>query len=855
VRAQQGTPAVQDGVTTQQNGVAVSGTVEDGAGGVILEAKVTLTNKATGEVRATVTDDGGSFKFPSVAPGSYSLHSRASGFEPADLEISVGQTTLAAIKITLGIKLTEQVTITDNKEAQTLSAEANVDRIDLSSDFLRTLPAQSDEILPIIGNFLSTSSQGTEGLSVVVDGVEGTQLNVPTEAIRRVLINRNPYSSAYRRPGEGRVEIITKDGSRRRYDGTFSYMVRNAFFDARDTFTRRFALPNPNLDRRLFSASFGGPVLGWKKATFFFSANHLINHQDIGINAITGSGPLIENVPTTKNRLNLISRLDVRPNSVHTFTTRFYYYGGLETNKGLGLPLVLPEQGYDGQLSGERIMFADRAILSPALLNELSIDFSHDNVRDGGKPDRPALVVRGFFIGGPSQVDRKHNENLVNLRDAVTYTRGNHNLRFGGELRFRTINSVNATNFVGTYYFQGLFDYLDKSPASFRMGTGDPTIRFSQYEANGFIEDEWRVRPWLTITPGLRYDWQSSIKDYRNIGPRISFAFAPGRQKTVVRGGAGVFYERMSAAVLEQQSTNELEIVGPSYPNPTGGRPRPAQPPNTWTLATDLRAPYLLIGSLSLERRLWGRSQVSVEYFRLHGVHLFRARNVNASLDQFGPQFIGMRPNMNFRIINEVESSAASRSSELKATFQGSLGKIFRGMAQYRYSHTEDNTSGPLTLPANSYDLGPEWSRSSFDMRHRMSFVGTFELPFSLRMGAVLSIASGRPYDITTGYDDNADGVFTDRPLGGRRNTGLAPAIAQLDLRFTKLFNLPTPFPHKATKSDRKSKNFEFNIDAFNVFNHPNTPVIIGQLGAHLFGQATSANMSRTLQLSVKYSF
>ena len=306
-----------------QDGITVSGSVQDQSGGVIPAAKVTLTNKATGEARKAVADDGGSFTFPNVLPGNYSLEGGAKGFEDAIKDLTVADQPLASITLKLGINLKEEVTITDNREEQTLSPQANADTINLPSDFLKTLPAQSDDILPIIGNFLSTSAQGTEGLSVVVDGVEGTALNVPTDSIRRVVINRNPYSSTFRRPGEGRVEVTTKDGSRRRYDGTFSYLVRNAFFDARDTFTRRLGLPNPNLDRRLFSASFGGPVPKWNKATFFFSMNDLINKQDVGINAVTVTGPLIENVLTTKNRVNLLARVDLRVNQIHTLSGRY----------------------------------------------------------------------------------------------------------------------------------------------------------------------------------------------------------------------------------------------------------------------------------------------------------------------------------------------------------------------------------------------------------------------------------------------------------------------------------------------------------------------------------------------------
>jgi hypothetical protein len=299
-----------------------------------------------------------------------------------------------------------------------------------------------------------------------------------------------------------------------------------------------------------------------------------------------------------------------------------------------------------------------------------------------------------------------------------------------------------------------------------------------------------------------------------------------------------------------------LDIVNPSYPNPfSAGSKRKPPKPSVWQLAPDLSTPYIAMGSIGLERRLFGRSQVSVEYQRLHGVHLFRARNINEPLDQFGPQFIGMRPNPNFLLINQVESSASSRSSSLKVTFQGSIGKVFRGMAQYTYSHTTDDTGGPLVLPANSYDLGPELGRSNFDQRHRFSYAGSFDLPLAFRLGAVVSLNSGFPYDVTTGSDDNGDHIFNDRPLGGTRNTAQAPPVEQLDLRLTKLFRFPTLFPHKASKSDHFSRNLEFSVDAFNVFNHPNTPVIRGDLQSHVFGQATTASMSRTLQFSVKYSF
>jgi hypothetical protein len=234
-----------------------------------------------------------------------------------------------------------------------------------------------------------------------------------------------------------------------------------------------------------------------------------------------------------------------------------------------------------------------------------------------------------------------------------------------------------------------------------------------------------------------------------------------------------------------------------------------------------------------------------------------RARNVNAPFDPgiFGFEFTGLRPDPSFRDVFQVESSASSRMSGLKVSFKGRVGSWFKGMAQYTYSSSTDDTGGALVLPENNWNLRPELGRSNFDLRHRFTYAGTFEMPFGFRFGSVLSIASGRPFDIITGFDDNGDQNAYDRPLGGTRNTALGPPIMQLDIRLTKMFRLPTFFKHKAGKAERKLRNFEVSFDAFNVFNHPNTPAIVGELGSQIFGQASTANMARTLQVSVKYSF
>ena len=122
------------------------------------------------------------------------------------------------------------------------------------------------------------------------------------------------------------------------------------------------------------------------------------------------------------------------------------------------------------------------------------------------------------------------------------------------------------------------------------------------------------------------------------------------------------------------------------------------------------------------------------------------------------------------------------------------------------------------------------------------------------RVGSILTLASGVPFDITTGFDDNGDSVVNDRPTGVTRNTGRGPGFAQLDLRLTKLLHLPIFFDDQ-DKDKGEFRNLELNLDVFNALNHNNLTDVVGELSSPLFGRANSSLQSRTIQLSVKFNF
>jgi len=179
------------------------------------------------------------------------------------------------------------------------------------------------------------------------------------------------------------------------------------------------------------------------------------------------------------------------------------------------------------------------------------------------------------------------------------------------------------------------------------------------------------------------------------------------------------------------------------------------------------------------------------------------------------------------------------------------FGGDFEGTFNYTYSNVRDNVGGSrFGFPANNYDLTPEMGRADFDIRHKVNLAGVFDLPFrSLQLGAVLTLASGAPFDITTGFDDNGDTEATDRPAGVTRNTGQGPGFAQLDLRLSKPFTVG-----RALESGRPGR-LELGLDAFNVLNHTNYDKVIGVQSSPFFGRPTSARAARSVQLSARFRF
>src|SRR5439155_703498 len=260
-------------------------------------------------------------------------------------------------------------------------------------------------------------------------------------------------------------------------------------------------------------------------------------------------------------------------------------------------------------------------------------------------------------------------------------------------------------------------------------------------------------------------------------------------KKTIVRGGAGIFYDDLTRSAIEKSllldgaHLREIVISDPSFPNPFSSGADVSRLPSTVRVAPGIRSPYLSEASLGVERELDQRNRLTAEYSWFRGTHLFRSRNINAPLPG-----TDLRPDPGVLNINQIESSAFLHSQALTIGWRGRPGRFFQPYAQYVFSKTTNNMSGTFSVPANNYDLRAETGPADDDARHRFNMIGVVALPRGFQTGLVLSVSSGLPYDITTGFDDNNDTVANDRPPGITRNTGRGTGTAQLDVRISKSF-------------------------------------------------------------------
>jgi hypothetical protein len=953
----------------QSASATLRGKVTDELGGVIVKAAVTLVNESGARVTVN-TDEEGNYVFRDIAPGKYTLQVVAKGFalsEIPDVDISATRANTLAVQLAVTIEK-QEVNVAPKAQLST-DADSNAGAIVLSGADLDALPDDPDELAAAL-RMLAGPSAGPSGSQIYVDGFTGDGRLPSKSSIREVRINQNPFSAENDRLGFGRIEVTTRAGASD-YHGQALFFFNDNRMNARNPFAAR----RSPFQARTFGGDFSGPIKR-NRASFIAMFDYRERDDNAIINA-TILDPFLNIVPfssavlTPMRQYYFRVQADYDLNKDNSFAMQYINIPTSRENVGIG-DFSLLSRAYDSSDNQHTFRFSERSIISQRMINQLAFQFAYTSTDVEGDNSVPTIRVLDAFTGGGAQVGIASNKNnRWDMIDHLTWTRGPHTLRAGVRLRRVHISDLSPFNFGGTFTFAGglapelngngqivrdadeqavltnissierfrrtlLFQSQGRSPSEIRelgggatqfsISAGDPKASLSQLEVGTFIQDDWRLRPNLTLSLGLRHEAQSNIDSKLDFAPRVAFAWSPGvartsQPKMVIRGGAGIFFDRFNElltlqarrfnGVAEQQFIISDPAVLDLFPQvPTLDALKEFAAPQTITLvAGDLRSPYTIQSSLSVERLLPLRTIFSATYINTRAIHVLRARNINAPLPGTfipGDPDNGVRP-LGEGNIYQYESSGIFKQHQLVITATSRINPRISVITTYALNKANSDTDGATTFPADTFDLSGEYGRSALDIRHRLAVSSTIALPRDIRLSPFIYVRSGAPYNITTGRDSNDDSLFTERPafatdLSKRglvatrfglldpdpgpgqviipRNFGDGPGFFAVNLALSKTLGFGQA-PAKAAKAQpgaqqaaaaqarripaaERPYKLTLAVRVFNIFNHVNPGTPIGNLSSPFFGVSNAtateasflnATSNRRVTLNMSFSF
>jgi Carboxypeptidase regulatory-like domain len=825
----------------------VTGDVQDTSGAVIVGAQVTLTTQDARIVTQGTTDSSGAFRFLNISAGNYTVDVTQTGFQEVRQQIKVGSGTRPQVHFVLRVaSVSQDVTVAASDSSAQVSTEIsqNQDSNTVDRDALDRLPVFDQDYITTMSRFLDSDATGTNGITLVVNGIEANGPGVTASAIQSVKINQNPYTALYSRPGRARIEITTKGGTPQ-FHGSANFLYRDSLFDARNA----FAVTKPSEQRTYYEGSLTGPLSHSKKTTFLLALDKDNDNQESIVVAAGPSGAINANVPLPIRHYFLSGRVFHDYTQGNQFWMGYSYEHKTVQNQGVG-GIVLPEAGTNTLFFEHEVNVGHVYVFSPKLLNQLHFLVGHFDNQIHSLNENPQLIVQGAFTGGGAQADFRRTEYHFDGTDIVTYSTRRQEIKFGIDVPDISRRGFDDfTNQAGTYSFAGLATYEASNPFSYLVQSGQGHVTFLEKTVAGIFEDNIRLRSNLSVALGIRYYWQNYFHDIaHDLAPRLSFAYAPSAKgKTVIRGGGGFFFDRTGPSPISDLlhfngvRLKRFILENPSYPVTESELAN--VPTSVVVLDPRQRIPYTIQYGGGIEQQLNASSSLSVSYLGSTGIDLFRSVDVNAPPP---PDYIA-RPNSNLGQERQLQSEGRQRSNAFQVGFRGRPVSYFVGQAQYTLGKTYNNTSGITYFPANSYFPQSDWARSDNDQRNKFDLLGTLEAGKWFNFGTALSLYSGKPVNITTGTDNNHDSLPLDRPAGIPRNFLHGPTYINLD------FNLAHDI--LLTKAGKEGPMATISINSFNVLNHENDVTYVGVVTSPFYGHAVAAQPPRRMQLDLEFKF
>jgi hypothetical protein len=892
---------------TAQSAGSLQGRILDQTGAAIPRARVSLTSTASEPITLRA-DAQGIYHFPDLAAGVYAIFVVADGFAEAKQQVRILPATAQRLNIVLRVRVQHESVVVRDHGGLSISPAQNLGSVTVAGRTLAALADSPDELRADL-QALARPAAGPNGSTFYVDGFTANRLP-PKSAISAVTVDQNPFSAEYDQPGFGRVEVVTKPATDR-FHGQISLNVNSSALNARNP----FASETPDYHSELFEGSFGGPL--GKRASFLLNAQHN-RIMDVAVVSAAVLDSMVAPVTFNQAILNptrqtaVSTRLDYQLASNDLLNLRYQFDTTKDVNAGIG-EFSLPSQAYNSQVTAHTFQLTNQHVWSANTMNETRFQYQRERGSDVPQDLSATISVLGAFTGGGNARGQSGGHTgRYEFQNNTSINHGAHQLRFGGRVRAVRLATDSTRNFNGNFTFDSLSAYrqtllgLQKNwtvaqiraagggASQFSITSGQPNATLDVVDAAVYGQDDWRIRPNLSISYGLRFETQTSIDDHFDLAPRIAVAWGLGpasdSPKTVIRGGFGIFYDRIGEDLLIQtQRLNgsiqrQIIVTAPDFfPDvpALSSLQGTLVSPTIYQIDPNLHAPLMVQSAATVERQFSNALTGSITYTHTRGFDQLLSRNINAPLPgTYNPDdpASGVRPFGNVGNVFQYESRGVLNQDQIITNVKLRAAAKLSLDATYALNYAKGNTAGPSTSPSNQYDLLADYGRSAFDVRHQLSLVGNVELPHAVQVSPFLIAQSGTPFNITLGRDVSGDSLFNARPafatdlsrpsvvitrwgafdtapLAGQKiipsNYASGPAQFTLNLRVSKTIVLGG------------ETGLTLSASARNLLNHLNVATPIGNLNSPLFGQSNqiagdllgSTSANRRIDLQVLFAF
>jgi hypothetical protein len=943
-------PGLTASAAAQSESGVIVGTVRDAQGGVLPGATITLRNVESGVVRTAASESNGTYRLPGLPPGRYELTAELTGFANAavtDLTITIGlqlqrdlTMALQSVQETVSVIAEAPVVETTQTEVAAVVTQEQIEGLPVAN----RLPISLALLLP--GTSMNNLSGRRPTATIGAGGGNGGQMNlyyadggmnmsnnsgqqhleVPQSAIREFKVNISQGSAEFNAVG-GVVQVATKSGTNQFHGEVFEFLrdkSLNAFDRLEKDLHDRLGEPKPDYRRHSAGVAFGGPII--RDRLHFFAAFERAKEEE---RAIVDTGQpqfysaLEGTFPRTYMRRAWFARVDYQVNQQQTLFWRYVTdlehircedCGGFNA-ANVGANVWSPRDSNlvaHTWVIGSRMLNEVRVQVPPSHLDNRNappgVDFWTPDRKGEFPPERFADYTGIFQFPSLTWGSNALSMNWTDrqeYRDDFSFSMGNHQLKAGGayvRLYSPEEQGINLRTWVfdRDQFFDGSAAAMAnlRNPIQFTATFPPLPRKLENHWIQGYVADQWRARPNVTVDLGLRYDNQyhsfnyhiglegrerlgqlvnpRSRGDHNNVAPRLGVAWdVNSNGRSVVRAAYGWYYQYVMQNQLRPELTTLLQdsvnIRNPLYPDPYGGL-SPQQfvvvsaAPNVTILDDEIQNAEAKGVTVGFSQELRPNMAVHVDGVFTDVDKMTQSANINTPLS-------GVRPVAGWGNIVQLRSAGFH---DYRAMYLR-LDKRMSDRYQYMLSYTlaKETNQGPTGTITDFYNPGLDRGPGSGDRRHSFVASGSVLLPYDINLGGVWTLRSTMPFSARAGRDLNADGAAgSDYVPGTTRNQGNRgdndAFLAAVNAWRTQNARAPIPASQLDTNEYNRvdiraskavtmgTRRVEFIAQVFNLFGRDN----LGIAGtwqenalSDAFGRILEVQPRQQAELAVRFTF